>query len=111
MEWGVLTCQVQEKTPTHTSMHGEKQMNSNYSGNYRQIWFFTSDMPSTGPSHYEHVEDNYGNLRNDDQIIYRAINADEPPGKSLDKPHLISIILTISNYEDATLLISIGISG
>ncbi len=45
---------------------------------------------------HEHIGDNYGNLINDNQIIYHAVSADEPRGKSLDNLRLVSVILTVS---------------
>ena len=53
---------------------------------------------------HEHIEANYGNLRNDSQIIYHAVSADEPPGKSLDHLRLVSVTLTISEPGDADIL-------
>ena len=38
---------------------------------------------------HEFIEDNYGNLRNDNQIIYHAVSSDEPPGKPLDRLRLV----------------------
>lgn len=60
---------------------------------------------------HEHIESNYGNLRNDNQIIYHPVSADEPPGKSLDHLSLVSVTLTISEPGDAAILKSQGISG
>jgi len=60
---------------------------------------------------HEHIETNYGNLRNDNQLIYHAVSADEPPGKSLDHLRLVSVALTISEPGDASILKSQGISG
>ena len=60
---------------------------------------------------HEHIETNYGNLRNDSQIIYHAVSAHEPPGKSLDNLRLVSVTLTISDSGDADILTSQGISG
>jgi len=60
---------------------------------------------------HEHIEVNYGNLRNDNQLIYHAVSADEPPGKSLDHLRLVSVALTISEPGDASILKSQGISG
>jgi hypothetical protein len=60
---------------------------------------------------HEHIEANYGNLRNDSQIIYHAVSADEPPGKSLDHLRLVSVTLTVSEPGDADILKSQGISG
>lgn len=60
---------------------------------------------------HEHIETNYGNLRNDNQIIFHAVSADEPPGKSLDHMSLESVSLTIIDPGDAEVLKSQGISG
>ncbi len=60
---------------------------------------------------HEHIEDNYGNLRNDSQIIYHAVSADEPPGKSLDQLRLVSVTLTVSEPGDAEILAAQGVSG
>jgi hypothetical protein len=60
---------------------------------------------------HEFVEDNYGNLRNDTQIIYHAVSSDEPPGKPLERLRLVPVKLTISQPDDADILKSQGISG
>ena len=60
---------------------------------------------------HEHIEDNYGNLRNDNQIIYHAVSADERPGKPLENLRLVSVKLTVSDPGDAEILKSQGISG
>ncbi len=60
---------------------------------------------------HEHIEANYGNLRNDSQIIYHAVSANEPPGKSLNNLSLVSVTLTISEPEDAEILATQGVSG
>lgn len=60
---------------------------------------------------HEHIEANYGNLRNDSQIIYHAVSAHEPPGKSLDQLSLVSVALTISESGDAEILAAQGVSG
>lgn len=60
---------------------------------------------------HEFIEDNYGNLRNDNQIIYHAVSSDEPPGKPLDRLRLVPVALTISQPDDADILRSQGISG
>ncbi|MDW7725864.1 MAG: DUF1670 domain-containing protein [Candidatus Methanoperedens sp.] len=39
----------------------------------------------------EFIEENYGNLRGDNQIIYHAVSKDEPPGKQLDKIKTVSV--------------------
>ena len=52
----------------------------------------------------EFIEENYGNLRGDNQIIYHAVSKDEPPGKQLDKIKIVSVKLTISQPEDAEIL-------
>ena len=40
---------------------------------------------------YESMEDNYGNLRNDNPIIYHAVSSDDPPGKPLDLLRLVPV--------------------
>lgn len=60
---------------------------------------------------HEFVEQNYGNLRGDSQIIYHAVSKDEPPGKQLDKIKTISVKLTISHPEDKEILEKKGIHG
>lgn len=60
---------------------------------------------------HEHIEENYGNLRGDSQIIYHAVSADEPPGKSLDQLRLVSVTLTTSEPGDAEILRSQGVTG
>ena len=57
----------------------------------------------------EFIEQNYGNLRGDNQIIYHAVSKDEPPGKQLDKIKTVSVKLTISHPEDAEILARKGI--
>jgi hypothetical protein len=57
----------------------------------------------------EFIEENYGNLRGDNQIIYHAVSKDEPPGKQLDKIKTVSVKLTISHPEDAEILEKKGI--
>ncbi len=57
----------------------------------------------------EFIEENYGNLRGDNQIIYHAASKDEPPGKQLDKIETVSVKLTISHPEDAEILEKKGI--
>jgi hypothetical protein len=57
----------------------------------------------------EFIEENYGNLRGDNQIIYHAVSKDEPPGKPLDKIKTISVKLTMSHPEDAEILEKKGI--
>jgi len=57
----------------------------------------------------EFIEENYGNLRGDNQIIYHAVSKDEPPGKQLDKIKIVSVKLTISHPEDAEILEQKGI--
>ena len=60
---------------------------------------------------HEHIEANYGNLRNDSQIIYHAVSVHEPPGKSIEQLSLVSVALTISEPEDADILELKGVSG
>ena len=60
---------------------------------------------------HEFVDDNYGNLRNDNQIIYHAVSSDEPPGKLMTKMRLVPVTLTLSQPDDADILSSQGISG
>jgi hypothetical protein len=52
----------------------------------------------------EFIEQNYGNLHGDNQIIYHAVSKDEPPGKQLDKIKTVSVKLTILHPEDAEIL-------
>jgi len=59
----------------------------------------------------EFIEENYGNLRSDTQIIYHAVHKDEPAGKSLKDLKLISVKLTVSAQEDAQILSLEGIQG
>lgn len=60
---------------------------------------------------HEHIETNYGNLRGDVQIIYHAVSAQEPPGKSLEQLRLVSVTLSISHPEDAAILREQGVTG
>lgn len=60
---------------------------------------------------HEFIEQNYGNQREDKQIIYHAVGKDEPPGKQLDKIKIVSVKLTITHPEDADILEKKGISG
>jgi hypothetical protein len=60
---------------------------------------------------HEFIEENYGNLRNDAQIIYPAVSSDEPPGKPLDRLRLVPVKLTVSSPEDAGIIEQRGISG
>ena len=57
----------------------------------------------------EFIEENYGNLRGDNQIIYHDVSKDEPPGKQLDKIKIVSVKLTLSHPEDAEILEKKGI--
>ena len=59
----------------------------------------------------EFIEENYGNLRSDTQIIYHAVHKDEPPGKSLKDLKLVPVKLTVSTPEDAHVLSTDGIQG
>lgn len=60
---------------------------------------------------HEFIEQNYGNQREDKQIIYHAVSKDEPPGKQLDKIKIVSVKLTITHPEDAAILEKKGVSG
>lgn len=60
---------------------------------------------------HEFIDQNYGNLRGDSQIIYHAVSKDEPPGKPLDRIKTISVNLTISHPDDAEVLEKKGIKG
>lgn len=60
---------------------------------------------------HEFIDDNYGNLRADTQIVYHAVHKDEPPGKSLNELKLMPVKLTVSSPEDAHVLSSDGIQG
>jgi hypothetical protein len=57
----------------------------------------------------EFIEQNYGNLRGDKQIIYQAVSKDEHPGKQLDNIKTVSLKLTISYPEDTEILEKKGI--
>ena len=57
----------------------------------------------------EFIEQNYGNLRGDTQIIYHAVSKDEPPGKQLDKIKIVSVKLTMIHPEDAEIIEKKGI--
>jgi hypothetical protein len=48
---------------------------------------------------HEFIEQNYGNQREDKQIIYHAVSKDEPPGKQLDKINIVPVKLTIAHPE------------
>ncbi len=43
---------------------------------------------------HEFIEQNYGNLRGDCQMIYHAVSKDEPPGRQLDKIKTVPVKLT-----------------
>jgi hypothetical protein len=60
---------------------------------------------------HEHIETNYGNLRGDSQVIYHAVSAQEPPGKSIDHLRLVPVTLTISHPDDAEILREQGVPG
>lgn len=60
---------------------------------------------------HEFIEQNYGNQREDKQILYHAVSKDEPPGKQLDKIKIVSVKLTITHPEDADILEKKGVSG
>jgi hypothetical protein len=60
---------------------------------------------------HEHIETNYGNLRGDSQVIYHAVSAEEPPGKSIDQLRLVPVSLTISHPDDAAILKEQGVTG
>jgi hypothetical protein len=42
------------------------------------------------------VDNNYGNLRNDNHSIYHAVSSDEPPGKPMTKQIRVPVIRTLS---------------
>lgn len=54
---------------------------------------------------HEHIETNYGNLREDSQVIYHAISAKEGPGKSIDNLNIVPVTLTISHPDDAAAIL------
>ena len=60
---------------------------------------------------YEFVEDNYGNLRNDTQIIYHAVSSDEPHGKPMERLRLVPVTLTLLQPDYTDIFKSQGISG
>jgi len=60
---------------------------------------------------HDHIETNYGNLREDSQVIYHAVSAQEPPGKLIDQLRLVPVTLTISHPDDAAILREQGVSG
>jgi hypothetical protein len=60
---------------------------------------------------HEHIETNYGNLREDSQVIYHAISAKEGPGKSIDNLNIVPVTLTISHPDDAAVLKERGVPG
>lgn len=60
---------------------------------------------------HEFIEQNYGNLRGDCQMIYHAVSKDEPPGRQLDKIKTVPVKLTISHPEDSEVLEKKGIQG
>jgi hypothetical protein len=60
---------------------------------------------------HEFIGQNYGNQREDKQIIYHAVSKDEPPGKQLDKIKIVPVKLTITHPEDADILEKKGVSG
>jgi hypothetical protein len=60
---------------------------------------------------HDHIETNYSNLRGDSQVIYHAVSAQEPPGKSIDHLRLVPVALTISHPDDALILKEQGVPG
>ena len=60
---------------------------------------------------HEFMEQNYGNLRGDSQIVYHAVSKDEPPGRQLDRIKTVSVKLTVSHPDDAAVLEKNGIYG
>jgi len=60
---------------------------------------------------HDHIETNYDNLREDSQVIYHAVSAQEPPGKLIDQLRLVPVTLTISHPDDAAILREQGVSG
>jgi len=60
---------------------------------------------------HEHIETNYGNLREDSQVVYHAVSTQEPPGKSIDHLRLVPVALTISHPDDAAILSEQGVTG
>lgn len=59
----------------------------------------------------EHIDENYGNLRKDYQVIYHPVSVNEPPGKSLEELRKVSVSLTVFDPEDERLLRECGPSG
>ena len=57
------------------------------------------------------VDEQTGYTRNLDQIIYQAIDIDEPPGKSLEDCRKVSIQLTLFDQTDAEALAREGLLG
>jgi hypothetical protein len=60
---------------------------------------------------HEFVDQNYGNLRDDSQVIYHAVSKDEPPGRQLDKIKTVPVRFTVSHPDDAEVLEKKGIQG
>jgi hypothetical protein len=60
---------------------------------------------------HDHIETNYGNLRGDSQINYKAVSIQESPGKPIDNLRLVSVTLTVSHPDDAAVLRDKGIAG
>jgi len=60
---------------------------------------------------HDHIETNYGNLRGDSQINYKAVSAQESPGKPIDNLRLVSVTLTVSHPDDAAVLRDKGVAG
>ena len=57
---------------------------------------------------HEFIEDIYGNIRNDNQIINHAVSSYEPKGKPLDRLRLVPVKLTIAQPDDEDILRSHG---
>lgn len=60
---------------------------------------------------HEFIDQNYGNLRDDSQVIYHAVSKDEPPGRQLDKIKTVPVRLTVSHPDDSEVLEKKGIQG
>ncbi|KCZ72481.1 Protein of unknown function (DUF1670) [Candidatus Methanoperedens nitroreducens] len=60
---------------------------------------------------HEFIDQNYGNLRDDRQVIYHAVSKDEPAGRQLDKIKAVPVRLTVSHPDGSEVLEKKGIQG
>ncbi len=60
---------------------------------------------------HEFIDQNYGNLRDDSQVVYHAVSKDEPPGRQLDKIKTVPVRLSVSHSDDSEVLEKKGIQG